>query len=66
MEENWDNSDSPPYVPHVENKKIIRRVPPNLTKAQKRKFREEERQRWNRILAEENEADTKCPAKQEI
>ena len=59
MEDNWDDADCPPYIPQVENKKIIRKMPSNLTKSQKRQFRENERLRWNRILQEEKRASDK-------
>lgn len=52
-EECWDNCDNPPYIPQVMNMKIIRKVPPKLSRSQKKKFREEERKRWDRIIAEE-------------
>ena len=49
MEENWDNADSPAYIPKTENKRIIHKTPAKLTKAQKKQFYEEERQRWAKL-----------------
>lgn len=54
MDECWDNSDTPPYVPQLEDKKVIRKVPSNLSKAAKRKFYESERIRWAKIRETEN------------
>lgn len=35
-EECWDDADAPPYIPNVENRKIIKVTPPRMTKAQKK------------------------------
>lgn len=56
MEENWDDADCAPYVPQWQNKKITREVPPNLTKSQKKKFRQKEQKHWKQIREAEKSA----------
>lgn len=55
MEECWDDMNLPPYVPQLELRKVIRKVPPKSSKEAKRKFRENERIRWEKILKAEAE-----------
>lgn len=47
--ENWDDANEAPYIPNVEDRAIIRKTPANLSKAQKKKFYERERERWSRL-----------------
>lgn len=57
-EECWEDMDSAPYIPQVENRKIIRKTPPRMTKSQKSAFYEAERQRWERLRNESNKSST--------
>lgn len=58
-EENWDDANHPPYTPQIENKPIIRKTPPKLTKGEKKKFYEKERERWARLRANiQHQADS--------
>lgn len=52
-EENWDDMNQPEYIPDIENKKIIRKTPANLSKKQKKEFYARETERWARIKQEE-------------
>lgn len=53
MEENWDDCDAPAYVPNLDNRKVIRKVPPKSSKSQKRQFYENERLRLTKLKNEE-------------
>lgn len=54
-EENWDDADYPPYIPNIENRKIIKVTPPRMTKSQKKLFYAQERERWQRLRAIEQQ-----------
>lgn len=59
-DENWDDACEAPYVPNIENQPVIKKTPPNLSKAQKKKFYKEESERWARLRKEQsNSAPTK-------
>ena len=53
-EECWDDADAPAYTPNVEQKKIIKKTPPRMTKAQKKAFYAGERKRWE-LLRQQSE-----------
>lgn len=66
--ENWDDANEAPYIPNIDNRPVIRKTPANLSKAQKKKFYEQERERWakfknNSVMSsQKNSADKKLRA----
>lgn len=56
-EECWDDADAPPYIPNIENRKIIKVTPPRMTKAQKKAFYAQEKIRWERLRQEEQKKE---------
>lgn len=53
IEENWDHMDEEPYVPQLENRAVIKKVPARSSKSAKRAFYEQEKIRWAKIKEEQ-------------